>query len=379
MLLQEGGSLCPAANWPNLCADLCLLLGPTAEQVTTGEKVVTESSQQGALQSNYQHKEADIITTWHFIYLDNFNSEERERERDYVPKIYQIQNSKEEKKSVCIVSERTSHRVSLWGLALEGSGMQTAKKMPKKPARLQLRQQRTRHLPWFDCNHLSDSPYHYIVQLSSHSSSPHLPPFFFSPPSGWNVSTHFSLYALCLTDVGERSLWWCCAGEMSRNVRELLMSCNSEKHLCVGMTFKNLSSCKISQNVCTSLFLQIIYSNYLRSVCPNIHISIFVWRFQIVKNVRFEPQLQANSPKPFVLFFSLQSVKSGFVGHLGQSRSWLTPQFANIIKCFDWSVSVQVDIKVWVTSAVWNKLSIEKETWAQKYILSLFNPFSQWK
>lgn len=208
---------------------------------------------------------------------------------------------------------------------------------------------------------------------------PHPPPFFFSPPSGWNVSTHFSLYALCLTDVGERSLWWCCAGEMSRNVRELLMSCNSEKHLCVGMTFKNLSSCKISQNVCTSLFLQIIYSNYLRSVCPNIHISIFVWRFQIVKNVRFEPQLQANSPKPFVLFFSLQSVKSGFVGHLGQSRSWLTPQFANIIKCFDWSVSVQVDIKVWVTSAVWNKLSIEKETWAQKYILSLFNPFSQWK
>lgn len=132
---------------------------------------------------------------------------------------------------------------------------------------------------------------------------PHPPQFFFSPPSGWNVSTHFSLYALCLTDVGERSLWWCCAGEMSRNVRELLMSCNSEKHLCVGMTFKNLSSCKISQNVCTSLFLQIIYSNYLRSVCPNIHISIFVWRFQIVKNVRFEPQLQANSPKPFVLFF----------------------------------------------------------------------------
>lgn len=45
---------------------LFLLLEPTAAQVTTGEKVVTEMGQQGALQSNYQHKEADI-TTWHFI------------------------------------------------------------------------------------------------------------------------------------------------------------------------------------------------------------------------------------------------------------------------------------------------------------------------
>lgn len=56
------------------------------------------------------------------------------------------------------------------------------------------------------------------------------------------------------------------------------------KHLCVGMTFKkNLSSCKISQNVCTKFVLEIIYSNYLRSVCPNIRISIFVWKFQLFK------------------------------------------------------------------------------------------------
>lgn len=48
--------------------------------------------------------------------------------------------------------------------------------------------------------------------------------------------------------------------------------------------------------------LEIIYSNYLRNVCPNIHISIFVLKISIVKNVHFEPQLQANSPKPFFVF-----------------------------------------------------------------------------
>lgn len=62
--------------FPHLSSDLFLLLGPMAQE-TTGEKVVTEMGQQGALQSNDQHKEADI-TTWHFIYLDTFYSEERE-------------------------------------------------------------------------------------------------------------------------------------------------------------------------------------------------------------------------------------------------------------------------------------------------------------
>lgn len=137
--------------------------------------------------------------------------------------------------------------VRLWrDQACSADSPENAKETSPTPAR----QQRTHHLPWFDCNHLSDSPYHDITQLF-------LPLLFLvllSPPSGWNVSTHFSLYALCLTDVGERSLWWCCAGEMSRNVRELLMSCNSESTCVWVWHFKNLSSCKISQNVCTSLF-----------------------------------------------------------------------------------------------------------------------------
>lgn len=65
--------------------------------------------------------------------------------------------------------------------------------------------------------------YHHI------SRSPPTPlPFSSFTPSGWNVSTHFSFYALCSTDVSERSLWWCCAGKMSLNVRELLVSCGSE-------------------------------------------------------------------------------------------------------------------------------------------------------
>lgn len=77
-------------------------------QVTTGGKVVTEMSQQGALQSNDQHKEADI-TTWHFIYLDTFYSEERET---MSPKYIELKKIKGED-SVHTVSKRTSHRVSL--------------------------------------------------------------------------------------------------------------------------------------------------------------------------------------------------------------------------------------------------------------------------
>lgn len=91
-----------------------------AVQVTTGEKVVTELGQQGALQSNYQHKEADI-TIWHFIYLDTFFSEERKRET-MSQNIYNPEFKKGED-SVHIASKRTSHRVPLWGLALEASGI----------------------------------------------------------------------------------------------------------------------------------------------------------------------------------------------------------------------------------------------------------------
>lgn len=86
--------------------------------MTTGEKVVTEVGQQGALQSNYQHKEADI-TTWHFIYLETFYSEEsKTMSQKYIELSF-----KKGKDSVHIVSKRTSHCASLWAPALEGSGM----------------------------------------------------------------------------------------------------------------------------------------------------------------------------------------------------------------------------------------------------------------
>ena len=71
------------------------------------------------LQSNYQHKGADI-TTWHFIYLDTFYSEERET---MCPKNIYNSEFKKGEDSVHMASQRTSHHAPLWGLALEGSGM----------------------------------------------------------------------------------------------------------------------------------------------------------------------------------------------------------------------------------------------------------------
>lgn len=44
----------------------------------------------------------------------------------------------------------------------------TAQKMPKKPTRLQCSQQRTHHLPCFDCSHLSDSSHHCVAWLYHH-------------------------------------------------------------------------------------------------------------------------------------------------------------------------------------------------------------------
>lgn len=82
--------------------------------MTTGEKVVTEVSQQGALQASCQHKETDI-TTGHFIYLGNFYNGEKET------KSQNIYNSDLKKKA--IVSKRTSHHAPLWGVALEESGI----------------------------------------------------------------------------------------------------------------------------------------------------------------------------------------------------------------------------------------------------------------
>lgn len=85
-------------------------------------------------------------------------------------------------------------------------------------------------------------------------------------------------------------------------LKELLMFCNSES-TCVGMTFKNRSSFKISQNVCTRLFLQIIYSDYLRSICPKHPYQYFLLRFKIVKRYI----LNLNSQLTLQSFFNLFS------------------------------------------------------------------------
>lgn len=184
------------------------------------------------------------------LYLPRYLLQWRERERDDVPKVYRIQNLKKER-TVSTSSQRGPPIVFLCGVwlwrgqACSADSPENAKETSPTPA--PPAEDTSPAVVWLQ------SSVRQSISLHRPAFIPLLSPVLFSPPSGWNVSTHFSLYALCLTDVGERSLWWCCAGEMSRNVRELLMSCNSES-TCVGMTFKNLSSCKISQNVCTSLF-----------------------------------------------------------------------------------------------------------------------------
>lgn len=161
--------------------------------------------------------------------------------------------------------------------------------MPKKPGRLQLRQQRTRHPPWFDCTHLS------VISLH-HPAPPHPLPRSSSPPSGWNVSMHFSLYALCLTDVGERSLWWCCAGELSRNVRELLMSCNSWKaplwvwHIRI---FPLVKSARMYAQVCFGNYLFKLFKKCM-SKHPYQYFILRIHLFQMnILNLNFKLILQS--------------------------------------------------------------------------------------
>lgn len=124
--------------------------------------------QQGAPQSNDQNKEADITTTWHFIFIKNFTVKRETTSQKYFHKRILSQER--------TVSPYVSEDLPCVFLCLYGSGgvrhVRTAQKMPKKPGPLQLCRQRTHRLPWFDCDHLSDSLYHYIV---------HSPLFFHLP------------------------------------------------------------------------------------------------------------------------------------------------------------------------------------------------------
>ena len=220
--------------------------------------------------------------------------------------------------------------------------------MPKKPAQLQLHQQKTHCLPWFDCSHLWDSLHPYM---------PILPPFSFSPvllftSSGWNVSTHFSHYALCWTDVGEQSL--CCAGELSRHVKELLTSCNSEStsvwRQLVGI-FPLLKSARMYAQV-WKLFIQIIKKKKKKkkTLCWNIHISILFENFSCFKvillNLNCKLTLQS---LPFVFRVSNQNWWETRVTPQQKPQFCLVPQFAKIAPTLsEWSVKVQVCHDNWV-------------------------------
>lgn len=82
-------------------------------------RLLLRRATRGLSSQNYQQKEEDI-STWHFIYLDNSYSSERPSPKKYI--WLRVLKKKGEDR-VHIVSKRTSHCVSLWGLALEGSGM----------------------------------------------------------------------------------------------------------------------------------------------------------------------------------------------------------------------------------------------------------------
>lgn len=160
------------------------------------------------------------------------------------------------KDSVYILSKGTSHWVSAWtGCGGLGHVERIAQKMPKKPGQLQLRQQGA----------LSPTS---VYQKSSvqESSSRHSPALLLPSPHPPHSSsftslrlkclTHFSFCALCLTDVGEWSLWWCCAGKTSRYVPEVLMFSNSGSTSVWIQHLKNIS--RMYAHFFWKLFIHII-------------------------------------------------------------------------------------------------------------------------
>lgn len=132
--------------------------------------------QQGALQSNDQHK--GDITTWHFIYLDTFYSEER----DYVPEIYNIENLTKRKKEKTVST--SYHRgtpivflcgLQLWrGQACSADCPENAKETSPTPAR-----------PAEDVSPALvclKSSFRQSISLHCPALLPLLSPLFFSPP-----------------------------------------------------------------------------------------------------------------------------------------------------------------------------------------------------
>lgn len=236
--------------------------------------------------------------------------------------------------TVSTLRQRGPHIVSLFGVRLwRGQAYSTDQKMPKKPARLQLAQQRSLHLPSFDCSHPSDSWFHRWPFPSRHVS---LPRFLLSPPSGRNVSTHFSLLMLCVWQtVGERSLRWCCAGErpvMFENRRCLA----AVKSTCVWTFKESVQSARMYAQVC--------FGNYLFKLFKEIYvkasISVFCLEISVVWNVRFKPQLQANSPKP-LFYFSKCQIRIDATAR-PKPHFWLIQQFAKKLP-LHWSAHLETE------------------------------------
>lgn len=125
--------------------------------------------------------------------------------------------------------------------------------------------------------------------------------------------------------------------------------------------------------------LEIIYSNYLRDVCLNIHISIFLLRSRLFKmyilnlNCKLTPQS--------ILLFSKCQIGTREKTPRPKPLSWFMPQFARIILCY-WSVEIdQLNRLKFGLSFIWRLKQtylLKKKPELKKTRFVLIHPFSQW-
>lgn len=105
--------------------------------------------------------------------------------------------------------------------------------------------------------------------------------------------------------------------------------------------------CKISQNVCTSLFWKIIYSKLFKKCTSKHPYQYFVLKFQLFKMYVLNLNCKANFPKPFFvcLFLFLKCQTGWLKTSQPKLQFWLVPQFCQDytfpFKCLKWSVQEQ--------------------------------------
>lgn len=105
--------------------------------------------------------------------------------------------------------------------------------------------------------------------------------------------------------------------------------------------------CKISQNVCTSLFWKIIYSKLFKKCTSKHPYQYFVLKFHLFKMYILNLNCKANFPKPFFcLFVFVFKVSNRVIKDIPAKASVLTcttvcQDYTFPFKCLKWSVQEQ--------------------------------------